>query len=205
MRALIASYRSLLSLCLGLFWSVGVLAQTGVPATAAADTVRLGPPTEADYRIGAEDVLAIVVNGQPDYTRTVPVRPDGRISLPLVNDIQAAGLTPEQLRAAVTKGFERFIKQQVLEVTVIVTEVNSVKVAVLGQVRNPIRFVLRSRATLLDAIAMAGGFTEFAKRDRIQLLRSDGSRLTFNYDRFLNQPDTGENLPLRAGDIIIIP
>jgi polysaccharide export outer membrane protein len=163
------------------------------------------PVIEADYRIGPEDVLNIVVLGHPDYSRTVPVRPDGRISLPAVNDVVAAGLTPSELRMGLTRSFEKFIKGDVLEVSVIVSEVHSVKVSVQGQVRTPIRFELRSRATVLDALAMAGGFTDYAKRDQIIVRRVDGTVLRFNYDRFLEKPDTVDIIVLRGGDNIIVP
>jgi polysaccharide export outer membrane protein len=165
------------------------------------------PALEADYRIGPEDVLNAVVIGYPDYSRIVPVRPDGKISLPLVNDVMAAGLTTQELRAALTKGFAAFVKSEVLEVSVIVTEVHSVKVSVMGQVRTPSRFEVRSRATLIDVLAMAGGFTEYAKKDRILVRRADGTSFTFNYERYLDRPEATDNanIVLRAGDIIIVP
>ena len=176
------------------------LVQRGTPPP-----VRPAVPLDEDFRIGPEDVLNIVVLGHPDYTRTVPVRPDGRISLPLINDVQAAGLTAPELKAALTDRFKAFIKADVLEVSVIVSEVHSAKVAILGQVRTPMRFELRSRVTLLDAIAMAGGFTDFAKKDRVLIRRADGSNLVFNYERFVEHPESADNVRLRAGDIIIVP
>jgi polysaccharide export outer membrane protein len=163
------------------------------------------PPIEADYKIGPEDVLSIVVLGHPDYTRVVPVRPDGRISLPAVNDVVAAGLTPAELRTELTESFSKFIKSEGLEVSVIVTEVHSVKVSVQGNVRTPIRFELRSRATVLDALAMAGGFTDYAKRDQIIVRRADGTVLRFNYDRFLERPEANDLIVLRGGDNVIVP
>lgn len=179
------------------------------PSRAAGSNAPAPPrppiPADDEYRIGPEDVLNVVVLGQPDYSRQVPVRPDGKISLPSVNDIMAAGLTPMELKAALTKKLEEFINQQVLEVSVIVTEVNSLRVSVLGQVRTPMRFVLRSRATVLDALAMAGGFTDYAKRDRIVLKRTNGMSYTFNYDQLLERPDTIDNMLVRGGDIIIVP
>lgn len=177
-------------------------APTPPPAVAVAPTA---PVLEADYRIGPEDVLSIVVLGHLDYTRVVPVRPDGRISLPLVNDVVAAGLTPSELRAGLTNSFSKFIKDEGLEVSVIVTEVHSLKVSVQGNVRTPIRFELRSRATVLDALAMAGGFTDYAKRDQIIVRRADGTVLRFNYDRFLEKPDTIDIIVLRGGDNVIVP
>lgn len=188
--------------------SLAVVAQTPprTPGTApgAPATPTVPPALEADYRIGPEDVLNIMVLGYPDYSRIVPVRPDGRVSLPMVNDVQAAGLTPLELRTSLTKSFEQFIKREVLEVSVLVTEVHSVKVSVVGNVRTPGRFELRSRATLLDVLAMAGWFTEFAKKDRVVVHRTDGAIITFNYERYLERPDAS-NIVLRAGDIIIVP
>jgi polysaccharide export outer membrane protein len=175
---------------------------TPPPAVAVAPTT---PALETDYRIGPEDVLSIVVLGHPDYTRVVPVRPDGRISLPAVNDVVAAGLTPVELRMGLTESFSKFIKSEGLEVSVIVTEVHSVKVSVQGNVRTPIRFELRSRATVLDALAMAGGFTDYAKRDQIIVRRVDGTVLRFNYDRFLEKPESNDLIVLRGGDNVIVP
>ena len=175
------------------------------PPPAAVAVAAATPALEVDYRIGPEDVLSIVVLGHPDYTRLVPVRPDGRISLPLVNDVLAAGLTPSELRTGLTNSFSKFIKGEGLEVSVIVTEVHSVKVSVQGNVRTPIRFELRSRATVLDALAMAGGFTDYAKRDQIIVRRADGTVLRFNYDRFLDKPDTIDIIVLRGGDNVIVP
>ena len=176
--------------------------QAPTPPPAAAATA---PALETDYRIGPEDVLSIVVLGHPDYTRVVPVRPDGRISLPAVNDVLAAGLTPQDLRMRLTESFSKFINAEGLEVSVIVTEVHSVKVSVQGNVRTPIRFELRSRATVLDALAMAGGFTDYAKRDQIIVRRADGTVLRFNYDRFLEKPEANDLIVLRGGDNVIVP
>ncbi len=185
--------------------SAGAAQQPPPPIPDRAPGVSLAAVADAgDFRIGPEDVLSIVVLDHPDYTRTVPVRPDGKISLPVVNDVMAAGLTPAELRLVLMKGLERYIKAEILEVSVIVTEVNSVKVAVLGQVRTPIRFVLRSRATVLDALAMAGGLTEFAKRDRIQVMRTDGSVLIVDLDKFFDRTAPSVNHMLRPGDIIIV-
>jgi polysaccharide export outer membrane protein len=110
-----------------------------------------------------------------------------------------------ELRVVLIKQFEKFVKEELLEVSVIVTEVHSVKVSVQGNVRTPLRFELRSRATILDAIAMAGGFNDYAKRDRILVRRADGSIATFNWDRFLERPGDTEIIQLRGGDNIIVP
>src|SRR5882672_3652589 len=134
-------------------------------------------PSQADrcpgkYVIGPEDVLDVAVWNNTEMTRTVPVRPDGMISLPLLNDVQAAGLTPMELKEVLTRRLVGYM--QAPEVSVIVREVHSCKVTVMGEVKNPGRYEIRSRATVLDAIAQAGGFTEFASRSRLAILRPDG-------------------------------
>ena len=155
-----------------------------------------------DYRIGPEDVLDIVVWRTADLARTVPVRPDGKISLPLVNDVQAAGLTPIQLRVVLQRGYEAFVNEP--EVAVIVKEIHSFKISIMGKVKNSGRFELKSRATLIDALAMAGGFAEFAKRDHILIKRRDGTTAVFNYDKFAEDAGAG-NIDLQPDDIIIVP
>jgi polysaccharide export outer membrane protein len=165
-------------------------------------------PTQAaleEYRVGPEDVLEIAVWKNPELTRTVAVRGDGRISLPLINDIQAAGLTPMDLRDIVSKGYSKF--DETAEVSVIVKEIHSFKVSVLGMVRLPGRFDLHSQTTVLEALAMAGGLTEFAKKDRIQVIRSDGrsrKNLLFDYSSVLDY-GSEQNFVLRPGDIIVVP
>jgi polysaccharide export outer membrane protein len=171
--------------------------------------VTMAPTTTAplqEYRIGPEDVLDITVWKNPELTRTVSVRPDGRISVPLLNDIEAANLTPMELRDILAKGYAEFVNAA--EVSVIVREIHSFKVTVMGMVRTPGRFELRSQATALDALAMAGGFSEFAKRDRIVVFRSNGrggmQRFGLNYAGILDG-STEENFVLRPGDIIAVP
>jgi polysaccharide biosynthesis/export protein len=159
----------------------------------------------AAFQIGPEDILDISVWKNPELSRTVPVRPDGKVSLPLVNDIQAAGLTPATLREQVTTRLSDFIPAP--EVSVVVREVHSRKVAVVGAVKTPGRFELKSPMTVLEAIALAQGFTDFAARDRIVVLRQIGTtttRLPFNY-RKIAEGDTQENFFVRPGDIVVVP
>jgi polysaccharide export outer membrane protein len=173
----------------------------------AADHAASTPVSIIDigYKIGPEDVLDISVWKSPELSRSVPVRPDGKVSLPLVNDIQAAGLTPEGLRRELTTRLSDFIPSP--EVAVIVREVHSAKVAVVGAVRTPGRFEMRSPATVLEMIAMAQGFTDFADRDRIVVLRQSGGakvRIPFRYTKV----ETGteqDNFALEPGDIIVVP
>jgi polysaccharide export outer membrane protein len=157
------------------------------------------------YQIGPEDVLDISVWKNPELSRTVPVRPDGKVSLPLVNDIDAAGLTPAELREQLAARLAEFIPSP--EVAVIVREVHSAKVAVVGAVKTPGRFELKSPATVLELIAMAQGFTDFASRDRIVVLRQEGQttrRIPFNY-RSVADGDDQANFFVQAGDIIVVP
>ena len=167
-------------------------------------------PQAAAYVIGPEDVLDIAVWSNDKISRTVPVRPDGKISLPLLNDVQAAGLTPTQLRETVTRALTAFVPQP--EVSVIVREVHSVKVTVIGHVKVPGRYELKSRATVLDLLAMAGGFTDYAARDSIVVLRQEGTstrRIPFEFDKLTAKSGSKtvgqENFCVAPGDIILVP
>ncbi|MBI4011597.1 MAG: polysaccharide biosynthesis/export family protein [Candidatus Rokubacteria bacterium] len=163
-------------------------------------------PETPEYRIGPEDVLDIAVWNNTAISRTVPVRPDGRISLPLVNDVQAAGLTPMELREILVKKLVEYLPTP--EVSVIVREVHSFKVSVIGEVKTPGRYELKDRATVLDVLAMAGGFGEFAARSRIVILRHGSStveRIPFNYNSVVSGDGARTNLLLRPGDIVLVP
>jgi polysaccharide export outer membrane protein len=176
---------------------------TATPAATAIENAILNSAN--DYRIGAEDLLDISVWKNPELSRTVPVRPDGKVSLPLVNDVQAAGLTPTALREQLTRRLSEFIPAP--EVAVIVREVHSVKVAVVGSVKTPGRYELKSPATVLELIALAQGLTDFANRDRIVILRQvngENKRIPFNY-RKVAAGDEQANLVVQPGDIILVP
>jgi len=168
----------------------------------------------ADYAIGPEDLLDIAVWGNTELTRTVPVRPDGKISLPLLDDVQAAGSTPMQLRESLATALARYLASPT--VSVIVREVHSFKVTVIGEVKTPGRYELKSRTTILDALAMAGGTSDYADRERIAILRQRGAstdRIPFSLDKVLSRhaPSSGTgvekniNLCLAPGDIIVVP
>jgi polysaccharide export outer membrane protein len=163
-------------------------------------------PGGADYRIGPEDVLQISVWKNEGMSRTVPVRPDGMVSLPLLNDVLAAGLTPMQLRDVLMKKLAEY--EPTPEISVIVQEVKSFKVSVIGEVAHPGRFELKSRTTVLDVIAQAGGFNQFASRARIVVLRTNGAgmkRVPFNYNKVISADGEHENLVLQPGDIVVVP
>jgi polysaccharide export outer membrane protein len=158
------------------------------------------------YRIGPEDVLQVSVFGNDKLSRVVPVRPDGMISLPLLNDVRAAGLTPMELRESLMKKLVEFVPSP--EIAVIVTEVKSFMISVIGQVMRPGRYDLRSSATVVDALAMAGGFNEFAGRSRVLVMRPEGDstrRLPFDYDKLFSPSSSQENFALRPGDIVMVP
>ena len=158
------------------------------------------------YVIGAEDVLSIHVWREEALSRTVPVRTDGKISLPLINDIQAAGLTPLQLKEMLTQKFKMYIENP--NVSVVVTEANSMKVFVSGQIRTPGVYRLRSETTLLQIIPMAGGFTDWANQKKILIIRNENGkekRFTVNYKKIVNGDVPESNILLKAGDTIIVP
>jgi polysaccharide biosynthesis/export protein len=177
---------------------------------AASDPVAGGTAVLAHndtYVIGVDDVLAINVWKEPDVSRTVPVRSDGKISLPLAGEVQASGETPLQLEKLLATKLQSFISEP--EVTVIVSEVKSQKFNILGMVSRPGSFPLTNSATVLDAIALAGGFRDFAKQKSIYILRQnpDGSqsRLPFNYKEVIKGKDSAQNIKLQPRDTIVVP
>ena len=176
----------------------------------ALQTQPAPPPPDVqdrgDYRIGAGDVLRIVVWKNPDLSFEVPVRPDGMVSLPLLNDVQAAGQSPMQLRDRLTGKLAKYVSTP--EVSVIVLQVNSFKVSVLGKVRRPGRFELNGPTTVLDLIAMAGGFEEFASPEDMYVLRASGrsyERIPVKYSWAISAGGRPVNVDLRPGDFIVVP
>jgi polysaccharide export outer membrane protein len=158
------------------------------------------------YVIGPEDLLYINVWREEALTRAVPVRADGKISLPLVDEVRAAGLTPLQLKQSLTEKLKNFIDNP--SVSVVVTEANSFKVYVTGEVRTPGVYRLRSETTLLQIIPMAGGFTDWANQKKILIIRKEGgkeSRITANYRKILEGEDPRSNVVLKPGDTVIVP
>ena len=155
---------------------------------------------QSEYRIGVDDVLDIAVWNYSELGRTVPVRPDGKISLPLVNDINAAGLTPMELRDVLTEKIATYVQKP--DVSVVVREIRSLKISVIGNVRTPGRYDLRGPSTVLDALALAEGVNEFAARRRITILRQQ-QRIRFDYDAAVRKGDN--NIFVQPGDIIIVP
>lgn len=159
-----------------------------------------------NYVIGPEDVLYIYVWKEENLSRTVPVRIDGMISIPLVDDIKAAGMTPLQLKEVLLAKLREFVETP--DVTIIVTEANSYKVYVQGEVKNPGVFRLRTETTLVQLIIMAGGFTDWANQKKITIMRKEGgkdSRIVVNYKKIVEGDEGAKDVMLKSGDIVIIP
>ncbi len=164
------------------------------------------PADSEHYIIGSEDILYIHLWKEEHLSRTVPVRRDGFISLPLIDEIKAEGLTPLQLKERLTQRFKEYIENP--NITVMVMEANSFKVYVHGQVRNPGVYRLRSETSLLQIIGMAGGFTDWANQKKILIIRKEGGkekRIVVNYKKIVKGEDLGSNIILKAGDTIIVP
>jgi polysaccharide export outer membrane protein len=140
------------------------------PTAAAGTAAQSTTFGDAEYRLGPEDVISVFVWKQPELSATVVLRPDGKVSLPLLGELDANGKTAVQLQTEITKQMAQYVVDP--KVNVMVKEVNSPSISVLGQVNRPDRYRIRQRITALDAIAMAGGFTNFAKRDRVTIIRN---------------------------------
>ena len=176
-----------------------------VPAAIPAAPAAIGPD-DYEYVIGSEDTLSVVVWKNDALSKTVPVRPDGKISLPLLNDVQAEGYSAMQLRDELTKKFAEFMPAP--EVSVTITSPLSFKVSVIGQVVSQGRFTLRARLTVLDIIAQVGGFKDNASPAKVVVLRLEGKnfkRIPFNYYKVLLAGGEAENFLLRPNDIVLVP
>lgn len=193
------------ALMLGLLWTAGAGAQTkaAAPAPVAAHS-----SVDPEYILGPGDVVAVDVWHEPEISRTLPIRPDGRLSLPLVGEIQAQGKTAQQLQSEIATRLKKFIDTPT--VTVMVTDAESQRFVILGQVLKPGTYPLTHPSTILDAIAMAGGLQPFAHGNKIYLLRkrkSDGveMRYNFNYKAVSLGVALQENVALQPGDVIVVP
>jgi polysaccharide export outer membrane protein len=158
-----------------------------------------------DYVIGADDVLHVSVWKEPDLTATLPVRPDGKISLPLLNDVVAAGLTPMQLADSITVKLKKFIDDP--RVTVVVTAMNSQRIFITGEVVHSGPVALLPNMTMLQALS-AAGFTQFADLKKIYLLRTENGKqvkLAFNYKEVVKGRHPEENIQLQPGDTVVVP
>jgi polysaccharide biosynthesis/export protein len=161
---------------------------------------------EQPYRIGREDVLDVAVWRDGDLSRTLPVRPDGFISLPMVGEVRAEGRTPIELSEQIRESLKAYVQEP--RVTVIVREVNSSRVFITGEVAHPGAYPLRGRVSVLQALALAGGFTDFADRDGIVVLRrqdNGGDPIPVSYSELVDAAKNNEPLDLRPGDTIVVP
>lgn len=163
-------------------------------------------PGDPKYVIGPQDTLDITVWKEPDLTRTVPVRPDGRISLPLLDDVQAGGLTPVQLSLAITERLKKYLKEP--HVTVVVAAIASQRFYVLGEVNRAGAYPLLAGMTVLQALSSAGGFTQFANLRNIYVLRMENGKQVkhpFNYKDVISGKNPELNVELKAGDTLVVP
>jgi polysaccharide export outer membrane protein len=161
---------------------------------------------DPSYKIGPQDVLRVDVWREDQLTRTVPVRPDGKITLPLLNDVQAAGLTPMELAGNLREELKKFITNP--QVTVSVTEINSRRIYVNGEVNKSGAFQLLPHMTVLQALSGSGGFTAFARIKNIYVLRNENGksvRIPFNYKEAIRGKNPEQNIELQPGDVVVVP
>ena len=185
--------------------------QVPAPAPTAAKppagvTVPTGVPTPADYVIGPDDVLIVVFWREKEMSSEVSVRPDGKISLPLVNEVQASGLTPEQLRLDLTNAASKFIEEPT--VSVVVKTINSRRVFITGQVNKQGPYPLAGPTTVLQLISIAGGLSEYADSKNVTILRNENGHVItyhFNYKDVRKGKNLKQNIELKPGDTIIVP
>jgi polysaccharide export outer membrane protein len=171
-----------------------------------APQVPAGVTPPPDYRIGPDDILTVIFWRDKDMSGDVAVRPDGKISLPLVNDVDAAGSTPDQLRARLEEAGSRFLEEP--NVTVVVKQINSRKVFITGEVAKPGAYPLTGPTTVLQLISMAGGLQEYANRERIVILRTESGKqmsYRFNYKEVSKQKKLQQNIELHVGDTVVVP
>jgi polysaccharide biosynthesis/export protein len=186
-------------------------AQAAAPVQAASTAASAGAASSnatlpADYVIGPDDVLSIVYWRDKDMTGDVAVRPDGNISLPLLNDVHAAGLTPTQLRDRLVEASKKYIEDP--SVTVVVKQMNSRKVFITGEVAKPGPYPLTGPTTVLQLISIAGGLRDYAESKKIIVVRNENGKQTtlpFNYKDVVSRKNLKQNIELKPGDTVIVP
>jgi polysaccharide export outer membrane protein len=181
---------------------IGVLS---LYASAQTANDNVNGANNASYVIGPEDTLHVAVWKEPDLTATLPVRPDGKISMPLLNDVQAAGLTPMQLAAAITQALKKYVTDP--RVTVVVTGMNSQRIYLLGEVLHSGPTALTPGMTILQALSSAG-FTQFANTKGIYVLRQENGKQTkipVHYKQLIKGESGAQNFALKPGDTIVVP
>jgi polysaccharide export outer membrane protein len=183
-------------------------AQEGASTQKPEATPKPAAPATSDagYIIGPQDVLRIDVWKEPDISRVIPVRPDGKISVPLLNDVQASGLTAMQLATSLREGLSKYLNNP--QVTVTVAEINSRRIYITGEVTRPGALPLLPNMTVLQALASGGGFTQFARLKNIYVMRTeDGKQVKhpFNYKEVVKGNLAEQNILLQSGDVIVVP
>lgn len=200
------------ALLLAVLTSLAVAQDAAAPKPAqpaATDNPSTSPASVRpdSYIIGAEDVVSIYVWKEPDMSKSVPVRPDGMISLPLVGEVKAAGYTPVQLQDVLAAAMKKYVSDP--QVTVVVEKISSLSFNIVGEVGHPGYFPLTRRMTVLDAIAMAGGFKDFAKTKKVYVLRTAANgtqqRIPFNYKEVIKGSNPQQNIELQPRDTIVVP
>jgi polysaccharide export outer membrane protein len=175
-------------------------------ATAAAAPRATDPPLPPGYLIGTDDVLSIVYWKDKDMSADAQVRPDGRIALPLINEVHAAGLTPDQLREKIVEESKKYMEDA--NVTVVVRQINSRKVFITGEVNRPGPYPLTATTSVLQLIANAGGLREYADSKKIVIMRTVGGKpvsLKFNYKEVVSGKNLAQNIELKPGDTVVVP
>ncbi len=176
-------------------------------SVSASKTSSSGSAVTEEFVIGQGDVLAITVWKEAEISKVLPVRSDGRISLPLIGELQSSGLTPRQLEAEITKRLKDYVADPA--VTVVVQEIHSQKINVLGMVSHPGSFPLAKPMTVVDAIATAGGFRDFAKQKDVYVLHKDAggrpARVPVNYKDVIKGMHPEQNIELQSGDTVVVP
>jgi polysaccharide export outer membrane protein len=188
----------LLTMCSLPVWSQSIKTAERASVKSATD--------DPSYVIGPQDVLNIAVWKEPDFSSTTPVRPDGKISMPLLGDVEAAGKTPAQLEQDLTVRLKKYIDDP--RVTVIVTSINSKRVYILGEVNHPGTINMSPDMTVLQALSAAGGPTAYANTKKIAILRTEQGKQTkypFNYKEVIKGNETQQNIVLKSGDTIVVP
>jgi polysaccharide export outer membrane protein len=179
-------------------------ATTAPPAAASVPDTAL-PMSSSDYVIGPEDVLHVAVWKEADLTATLPVRPDGKISLPLLNDVQAAGLTPMQLADSITEKLKKYVASP--RVTVVVSQINSKRIYLVGEVGHTGAIPMLPNMTVLQALSSAG-MTQFANTKKIYVMRTQNGKqvkLPVNYKKLVKGEQMEQNYVLQPGDTVVIP
>ena len=207
----VVSWCAVCAVCVSLI-GAPLLAQTQKPnampaAAAAAAAPRVSDPVvPPGYVIGADDLLSIVYWKDKDMSADAKVRPDGRIALPLINEVQAAGLTPGQLQQKLTEESKKYMEDA--NITVVVREINSRRAFITGEVNRPGPYPLTSPTTVMQLIALAGGLRDYANSKKIMIMRSENGRQTslpFNYKDVASGKNLSQNIELRPGDTVVVP